>query len=191
MLSLGWIKGLRHYRLIALLGWPLPPRGNSGQKFHGLEVLSFQDSLQATPTKVFFSGDITTKILSNGRENPDAPTRARTQQLMSKGVSGALSSRTRLQCFLASPPLSSFKILVISNPQLVHALRTMSLAKAVPKGIKVRECKRFWYILILSPLVPLSPQNIPLSFLFVFVFSVPSSKQISLQQYPADTNCQN
>ncbi len=46
-------------------------------------------------------------------------------------------------------------------------------------------------ILILSPLVPLSPQNLPLSFLFVFVLSVPSSKQISLQQYPADTNCQN
>jgi hypothetical protein len=28
-------------------GKPLPPRGNSAQKFQGLEVLSFQDSLQA------------------------------------------------------------------------------------------------------------------------------------------------
>ncbi len=45
MLSLGWIKGLRHYRLIALLGWPLLPRGSSASKFQGLEVLSFQDSL--------------------------------------------------------------------------------------------------------------------------------------------------
>jgi hypothetical protein len=30
-------------------GGPLPPRGNSAVKFQGLEVLSFQDSLQGTP----------------------------------------------------------------------------------------------------------------------------------------------
>jgi hypothetical protein len=54
---------------------------------------------------------------------------------MSERVSGVLSSRTRLQRFLATLPLSSFKKLVISTPQLVRALCTMSLVKAVPKGI--------------------------------------------------------
>jgi hypothetical protein len=44
---------------------------------------------------------------------------------------------------LATPPLSSFKKLIISTPRLVHALRTMLLAKAVPEGIKDCECKRF------------------------------------------------
>ncbi len=45
VLSLGWMKGLQHYRLIALLGWPLLPRGNStSPRFRGLEVLSLQDS---------------------------------------------------------------------------------------------------------------------------------------------------
>ncbi len=53
MLSLGWARGLRHYRSIALLGWPLLPRGNSASKFQGLEVLSLQDSLWATPTKEY------------------------------------------------------------------------------------------------------------------------------------------
>jgi hypothetical protein len=51
--------------------------------------------------------------------------------------------RTRLQRFLATPPLSSFKKLVISTPRLVQGLRMMLLAKAVPKGIKDGECKRF------------------------------------------------
>ncbi len=46
VLLLGWAKGLRHYQLIALLGWPLLPRGNStSSKFQGLEVLSPRDSL--------------------------------------------------------------------------------------------------------------------------------------------------
>ncbi len=68
---------------------------------------------------------------------------ARIQWLQNEQVSGDLSSKTRLQCFLATPPLSLFKKLVISTPQLVHALRTILLAKAVPNGIKDRECKRF------------------------------------------------
>ncbi len=53
MLSLGWARGLRNYQLIALLGWPLLPRGNSASKLRDLEVLSLQDSLQATPTKEY------------------------------------------------------------------------------------------------------------------------------------------
>jgi hypothetical protein len=52
MLLLGWAKGLRHYRLIALLRWPLLPRGNSASpKFQGLEVLSLQDSLRSSTHK--------------------------------------------------------------------------------------------------------------------------------------------
>jgi hypothetical protein len=76
---------------------------------------------------------------------------------MSERVSRVLSSRTRLQCFLATPPLSSFKKLVISTPQLVHALHTMLLAKAVPEGIKDRECKRF--ALREHPPVPYVPEK--------------------------------
>ncbi len=76
MLSLGWTRGLRHYRLIALLGWPLLPRGNSASKFQGLEVLSFQDSLRATPTKEY-QGDVITNSTPYARLPTDAPTRAR------------------------------------------------------------------------------------------------------------------
>ncbi len=44
MLLLGWAKGLRHYRSIAQLWWPLLPRGD----FWGLGVLSLQDSLRSS-----------------------------------------------------------------------------------------------------------------------------------------------
>jgi hypothetical protein len=71
---------------------------------------------------------------------------------------GHLFSRTRFQCFLRDPPLSSFKKLILSTPRLVQGLRTMSLAKAVPEGIKDRECKRF--ALRERPLVPYMPEKV-------------------------------
>ncbi len=76
MLSLGCPKGSPHYRLIALLGWPLLPRGNSASKFQGLEVLSFQDSLRATPTKEY-QGDVIANSTPYVQLPTDAPTRAR------------------------------------------------------------------------------------------------------------------
>ncbi len=52
VLCLGWAKGLRHNRLIALLGWPLLPRENSASpKFRGLEVLSLWYSLRSSTHK--------------------------------------------------------------------------------------------------------------------------------------------
>jgi hypothetical protein len=104
-------------------------------------------------------GDVTAKILPNGREISDAPTRARVQRLTSKRVSANRYSRTRFQHFLSNPPLSSFKKLIVSTPRLVQGLRTMSLAKAVPKGIKDRECKRF--SLRECPPVPYVPEKDP------------------------------
>ncbi len=157
VLLLGWAKGLQHYQLIALLGWPLLTRGNSAAKFQGLAVLSLQDSPLATPMKVL--GDVTAKILPNGQEVFDAPTRARTQRLTSKRVSRDHFSRTRFQCFSSNPPHSSYKKLIILTPRLVQALRTMSIAKAVPKGIKDRECERF--ALQECPPVPYVPEKDP------------------------------
>jgi hypothetical protein len=97
------------------------------------------------------------KIPSNGRGVSDALVQAHAQRLKSERVSGDLSSKTRLQCFLVTPPLSLFKKLVILTPQLVHALRTMLLVKAVPEGIKDRECKRF--ALQERPPVPYVPEK--------------------------------
>jgi hypothetical protein len=68
-------------------------------------------------------------------------------------------ARTRFQRFLSDPPLSSFKKLIVLSPRLVQGLRTMSLAKAVPKGIKDRECKRF--ALQECPPVPYVPEKDP------------------------------
>jgi hypothetical protein len=49
VLLLDWAKGLQRYRSIALLGWPLLPRGNStSPKFRGLEMLSLRDSLRSS-----------------------------------------------------------------------------------------------------------------------------------------------
>ncbi len=45
VLLLDWAKGLWYYQSIALLGWPLPPTGNStSPKLRGLEVMSLRDS---------------------------------------------------------------------------------------------------------------------------------------------------
>jgi hypothetical protein len=83
------------------------------------------------------------RILSNGREVSNALFQACFQWFKSKRVSGAFSSSTRFQRFLATLPFSLFKKLIISTPRLVHVLCTMSIAKAVPDGIKDQECKRF------------------------------------------------
>jgi hypothetical protein len=79
---------------------------------------------------------------------------------MSKRVSGTFSTRTRFQHFLATPPLSSFKKLVILTPRLVQGLRRMLLAKAVPEGIRERECKRI--ALQECPPVPYVPEKDPM-----------------------------
>ncbi len=120
-------------------------------------MLSLQDSLRAAPTKVL--GDVTAKILPNSQEISDAPPRARIQRLTSRRVSENRLSRTRLQRFLSDPPCSSFKKLIIFTPRLVQTLRTMSIAKAVPEGIKDRECKRF--ALQERPPLPYVPEKDP------------------------------
>jgi hypothetical protein len=89
------------------------------------------------------TGDIIANIPPNGREFSDALTRAGIQRLMSKRDSSGRFSRTRFQCFLSNPPRSSFKKLIILTPRLVQSLHTMTLTKAVHKGIKDKECKRF------------------------------------------------
>jgi hypothetical protein len=61
--------------------------------------------------------------------------------------------------FLKQPPLSSFKKLIVLTSRLVQGLRMMSLAKAVPEGIKDRECKRF--TLQERPPVPFVPEKDP------------------------------
>ena len=51
-------------------------------------------------------------------------------------------ARTKFQRFTSNPPLSSFKKLIVSTPRLLCSLYTMSLAKAVPDGLKDRKCKK-------------------------------------------------
>jgi hypothetical protein len=68
-------------------------------------------------------------------------------------------SRTRFQCFLSDPLLSSFKKLIVLTPGLVQGLRITSLAKAIPEGINNRECKRF--SLREHPPVPYVPEKDP------------------------------
>jgi hypothetical protein len=60
---------------------------------------------------------------------------------------------------LSDPPHSSFKKLIVLTPRLVQALCMMSIAKAVPEGIKDRECKRF--TLQERPPVPYVPEKDP------------------------------
>jgi hypothetical protein len=49
--------------------------------------------------------------------------------------------RTNFQWFFSKAPRSSFKKLVISMPLLLRGLRTMSLAKSVPKGLRPQKCE--------------------------------------------------
>ncbi len=53
VLFLGWAKGLRHYQSIALLGWPLLPRGNSTSPiFEVSECCLYETPYRAALTKV-------------------------------------------------------------------------------------------------------------------------------------------
>ncbi len=65
----------------------------------------------------------------------------------------------KVPTLLKRPPLFSYKKLIISTPRLVQGLRTMSLAKAVLKGIRDKECKRF--TLQERPPVPFVPEKDP------------------------------
>ncbi len=60
---------------------------------------------------------------------------------------------------MSDPPRSSYKKLIILTPRLVQALRTMSIAKTVPEGIKDRECEKF--DLRECPPVPYAPEKDP------------------------------
>jgi hypothetical protein len=53
-----------------------------------------------------------------------------------------LRTRTSFQRFLNKTPRSPFKKLIVSTPNLLQGLRTMSLMKSVPKGLNPQECKR-------------------------------------------------
>jgi hypothetical protein len=59
-----------------------------------------------------------------------------------KIITDKLCTRTSLQWFLNKAPQSPFKKLICSMPLLLQGLRTMSLAKSVPDGLKPRECER-------------------------------------------------
>ncbi len=52
-----------------------------------------------------------------------------------------LRTRTSFKWFLNKTLCSPFKKLIVSTPNLLQGLRTMSLAKSVPKGLNPRECK--------------------------------------------------
>jgi hypothetical protein len=58
------------------------------------------------------------------------------------------------------PPTFFLKKLIILTPRLVQDLHTMSLMKAVPKGIRDKECKRF--ALQEHPPVPYVPKKDPI-----------------------------
>jgi hypothetical protein len=95
----------------------------------------------AAPKKVLC--DVTTKINLHSRRIPtDTPT------------------RTSFQWFTSILPLSSFEKLVLSTSRLLHGLHTMSLTKAVPVGIRDKECERF--ALCKSPPVLYVPEKDPI-----------------------------
>jgi hypothetical protein len=58
-----------------------------------------------------------------------------------KNTTDELCTRTSFQWFFNKTPRSLFKKLIISMPNLLRGLRTMSLAKSVPKGLNPQECK--------------------------------------------------
>jgi hypothetical protein len=78
---------------------------------------------------------------------------------MSNQVSSDVFLRTSLQWFVSDPPPSSFKKLILSTPRLLQGLHMMYLAKAVPDGIKDKECKRF--ALQERPPAPYLPEKDP------------------------------
>jgi hypothetical protein len=50
-------------------------------------------------------------------------------------------TRTNFQRFVNKAPRSAFKKLIIATPSLLQGLRTMSIAKSVPDGLKPRKYK--------------------------------------------------
>jgi hypothetical protein len=65
--------------------------------------------------------------------------------------------KNKVPTLLKQPPTFSFKKLIILTARLVQSLCAMSLAKAVPKGIRDTECKRF--ALKECPLLPYAPEK--------------------------------
>ncbi len=65
--------------------------------------------------------------------------------------------KNKASMLLSKPSTFFFQETHFLTPRLVHALRTMSIAKAVPKGIKDHECKRF--ALQEPPPVPYVPEK--------------------------------
>ncbi len=65
--------------------------------------------------------------------------------------------RTSFQRFVSDPPRSSLKKLIVSTPRLLRNLRTMSLAKAAPSGLKDCECKKM--ALRERPPIPYVPEK--------------------------------
>ncbi len=158
MLLLGWAKGLRHYQLIALLGWPLPPRGNSASPvFQGLAVLSLWDSLRSSTHESIRWCPCRNSIQRTRNfwctYKSTCPTAHRWKSFWEQFL------KNKVPTLLSNPPLSSFKKLIVLTPRLVQGLRTMSLAKVVPKGINDKECKRF--ALQERPPVPYAPEKDP------------------------------
>ena len=66
-------------------------------------------------------------------------------------------ARTKYQRFKSDVPCSSFRQLIVSTPQLLHNLHVMSLAKAVPDGLKDCKCKKI--TLCKCPLIPYVPKE--------------------------------
>jgi hypothetical protein len=64
------------------------------------------------------------------------------REILRKIPTDELHTGTNFQRFLSKAMRSSFKKLVVSTPSLLQGLRTMSLAKSVPKGLKPQECER-------------------------------------------------
>ncbi len=69
-------------------------------------------------------------------------------------------TRTSFQRFTSNLPLSSFKKLGVLTSRLLHGLRAMSLVRAVPEGIRDKECKGF--ALHEPPPVPYVPEKDPI-----------------------------
>ena len=65
--------------------------------------------------------------------------------------------RTKYERFTSDLLRSSFKKLIVSTPRLLRNLHTMSLAKAVPDGLK--DCKCMKMALREYPPIPNVPEN--------------------------------
>jgi hypothetical protein len=66
-------------------------------------------------------------------------------------------ARTKFQRFVSNSPLSSYKKLIVWTQRLLRGLFTMSLAKAVPDGLKDRKCKKT--ALCKCPPIPYVPEK--------------------------------